>query len=263
MVEDQASHLGTGDRIAITVGLLAAAVAIAAVAFEHAYPDASTATWRIIFCVAVIVAVGALTFLIFDLVIRPRLRRSWAIATIGIIVFCILAASGGYVASNWPTSFLKSELPSSENPPAPTGPIISRLDHFILNCDVPPPAPGKTVLDTLWELQDYKQKLDILGDAIGVDFTMVTIRGGIRLEAEAVTEMAKQRMPMSKIGVTKFIFEIRRIDKYELVSVFVNLPPQFGFFGLIPPNPAAPDLIQVVQTVERFFGFRSGVCRIV
>ena len=184
--------------------------------------------------------------------------RSW----IGILLLCVLMG-GGYFASRWPTGFLKSEPPPSENPPAPTGPIMSRLDHFILRCDVPPPPPSKTGLDSLWELQDYKQKLDILGDAIGVAFTMVTIRGGVRLEVEAVTEMAKQRMPLSKFGMTKVILEIRRIDKYELVSAFVNLPPQIGFYDLIPPNPAAPDSILLIQTIERFLGVQPGVCQII
>jgi hypothetical protein len=128
---------------------------------------------------------------------------------------------------------------------------------------VPPPPPNKSITDLLWELQDYKQKLDILGDAMGIAFTMETIRGGIRIEADAVTDEAKQRIPaLSSIGVTKFVFEIRRFDKVALVSVIVKLPPNLAFYGWIPPNPAAPDTIQVISWTEHFFGWRPGSCHL-
>jgi hypothetical protein len=163
-------RLSTGDKIAIAVAILAAAIAIGVVAFEHAYPDASTATWRIIFYASVVIAIGALAYLIFDLVIKPRLpiritlsRRSWAIAIIGIVALCTLGGAS-YVASNWPVGFLQSQSPTATASER-EGPIMSRLDHFIMRCDVPPPPPSKTVNQTLADLSDYKQKLDILGDA--------------------------------------------------------------------------------------------------
>ena len=183
-------------------------------------------------------------------------------AVIGILIFCTLLGSG-YVASRWPFNFLRP--PSDDStPPELTGPITSRLNHFILSCDVPPSVPANTTTDWLWELHDYKQKLDVLGDAMGIVFTMETIRGGVRIEAEAATDEAKQRiLPLSSIGVTKFTFEIRRLDKIELVSVIVKLPPQLAFYGWIPPNPAAPDTILVVRWTEHFFGFKTGICHLI
>jgi hypothetical protein len=179
---------------------------------------------------------------------------------LGIVLFCVLIG-GGSVASHWPLNFLMS---SSGTPPELTGPITSRLNHFILSCDVPPPSPGKSVTGSLWELEDYKRKLDVLGDAMGVTFTMETIRGGVRIEAEATSDEAKQRIPsLSILGVTKFTFEIRRVEKVELVSVIVKLPPQFAFYGWIPPNPAAPDTKKLIYFVEHFFGFRPGICQLV
>jgi hypothetical protein len=64
-------------------------------------------------------------------------------AVIGILVLCALLGSG-YVASRWPLNFLRT---SSESPPHPeqTGPITSRLNHFILSCDVPPPPPTRAL----------------------------------------------------------------------------------------------------------------------
>lgn len=189
--------------------------------------------------------------------------RAW----VGILLLCILLG-GGYIGSHWPTAFLRTQVPSSGSAPTepsePSAPIASRLDHFILTCDVPPPPPSKTPLDSLWELRDYKEKLDIMGDAMGVAFTMVTIRGGIRLEGEAVTEEAKQRLlPLSSVGVTKFALEVRRVGQVEIISMIVKMPPQLAFYGWIPPNPLAPDTISVVHWLENFLGARRGACHVI
>ena len=218
MPESQSPRLATSDRIAIAVGILAAAVAVAAVALEHAYPDASTVMRRTLLFASVAVGIGAVFYLVCDLVVQPRLPKltsaTWTAdgkvsggkirAVVGVVVLCSLLGAS-YVASHWPTGFLQSEGQTPpESPQAEsTGPLMSRMSHFILSCNVPPPQPSKTPLDSLWELNDYKQKLDIIGDAIGVEYTMATIRGGVRLEAEAVTEEAKQRMPLSSVGVQK------------------------------------------------------------
>jgi len=262
MAESQDQRLPTGDRIAIASIILALAGGVGAVALEHAFPDASQMTWRYILFACIALGIGAAGYLIFDLVIRPRWASLSVKVILGITALCVLGGAG-YIAYHWPTRFLQSERPSSESPPEPTVPLLSRLDHFILNCDVPLPPPGKTVTDTFWELHDYKQKLDVYGDTIGVTFTMETIRGGVHIEAEATTEEAKRRIPLSSIGVTKITLEIRRINKYELVSVIVKLPPQYAFYGFIAPNPAAPDSILVVRTVEGFLGVQRGSCRIV
>jgi hypothetical protein len=277
MVQAPTHRLAIGDHIAIAVGILAAAVAIAAVALEHAYPEASTGTWRVLLFASAAVGAGAVFYLIYDLVARPRWSASLEPATwtsdgkvrggktraaLAIIALCILLGVG-FVASHWPTGFLKSQSPRPENLPETTGPLLSRLSYFVLNCNVPPPPPGKSLTDTLWELQDYKQKLDVLGDVLGVTFTMDTIRGGVRIDVEATTERAKERMPLSKIGVTKVTLEIRRIEKVEMVSVIVKMPPEYAFYDLIPPNPAAPDSILLVQTVEHFLGMQPRTCQIV
>lgn len=182
-------------------------------------------------------------------------------AAIGVLALSAILI-GGYVASHWPTNFLKSA--AGESPPPVSGPLTSRMNHLLMSCDVPPPPSEKTVTDSLWELHDYKQKLDILGDAIGLSFTMVTIRGGLRIEAEAATDEAKQRMlPLSSVGVTKFTIEIRRFDRVELVSVIIPLPPQLAFWALITPNPAASDTIAIVRRIEHFLGFKPGICQLV
>ena len=70
-------------------------------------------------------------------------------------------------------------------------------------------------------------------------------------------------MPLSSVGVTKVTIEVRRVDKAELVSVLMNLPPQLGFYKLITPIPTAPNSVLFVQVIERFLGIPSGACQLV
>jgi hypothetical protein len=189
--------------------------------------------------------------------------RPW----IGILLLCILMG-GAYVGSRWPTSFLHTDQSSpsgasGRTAPEITLPLASRLDHFILNCDIPPPV-GRTSEQFAAELDTYKKNMNIVGDAMGASYTITPIRGGIRIEAEAVTEEAKRRaLPFSAVGVTKLIIEVRRVEKQEIVSVLVNLPSQLAFFSLIPPNTAAPDTIVVRRWVEKLLGARDGACRVI
>jgi hypothetical protein len=185
--------------------------------------------------------------------------RAW----VGILLLCVLLG-GGFVSSHWPTTFLRTQSPvNADAPPELSEPIASRLDHFIMRCDRPVP-PGKTVEQSLAELNEFKQKLDIMGDALGLSFSMITIRGGVRLDIEVVSDEAKQRLgPLSSLGVTKLTMEVRRIGQVEIVSVFVKMPPQMAFYGWIPPNPKAPDTIAMVHRIEDFLGARHGICHII
>jgi hypothetical protein len=187
--------------------------------------------------------------------------RAW----IGVLLLCLLLG-GGYIGSHWPTAFLRtSKTLSSAETKAPeiTGPLVSRLDHFILRCDVPPPT-GKTVEQTLSELEEYKKNMGILGDALGLSITLVTIRGGIRMEIETVTEEAKQRiLPISSLGVTKLTLEVRRVGPMEIVSAYMKMPPQLAFYGWIPPNPIAPDTIAARQFIEHLLGVSDGTCHVI
>src|ERR1700730_11334783 len=111
---------------------------------------------------------------------------------LGVVLLCVLLGIG-YVGSHWPTTFLKTQSPvNADTPPEPSEPIASRLDHFIMRCDRPLSPPGKTVEQSLAELNEFKQKLDIMGDALGLSFSMITIRGGVRLDIEVVSDEAKQ-----------------------------------------------------------------------
>jgi hypothetical protein len=186
-------------------------------------------------------------------------------ALVGIVGLCLIVG-GGYIASHWPTAFLRSSRAPSATDigvSKATGPLASRLDHFILECDIPPPA-GKTVEQTIAELNEYKKNMDVLGDALGLSITLEAIRGGIRMEIEAVTDEAKRRtMPFSSLGVTKLTLEVRRVAKVESVSAFVKIPPQLEFFSLFPPNPLAPDTIAARQKIEQILGVRHGTCHVI
>jgi hypothetical protein len=217
--------------------------------FVLPHPYADYVGWSLIG----IAVIGLIFLAAYHAKSRGWRKRFWA----AIVVLLLCLSGGGYVAYHWPTNFLLSR---GGNLPTPEGPTMSRLDHFILRCYMP--APQKTVNQTLADLSDYKQKLDVLGDALGVKYTMVTINSGVRLEVEAVTEEAKQRFrPLG--GATKMTIEIRRIDQFEIVSAFVNLPSKFAFCGWIPPNPEAPDTINTIKAIENFLGVSHGTCQLV
>jgi hypothetical protein len=63
-------------------------------------------------------------------------------AAAGVVLLCLIVGIG-YVGSHWPTSFLRSASsePSGQKAAEFTVPLLSRLDHFILACDIAPPPP--------------------------------------------------------------------------------------------------------------------------
>lgn len=125
MVEMQKGRLAPSDRIALAVGIFAFAGALGAVALEHAYPDANPLVWRGILFACVVLGVGAVTFLIFDLAIWPR----WPVqfgrrvkAVLGVAILCSIFG-GILIASHWPISLETSQtqpVPSSPEPPPQT-----------------------------------------------------------------------------------------------------------------------------------------------
>jgi hypothetical protein len=220
MVEAQTRRLATGGRIAIAVGILAAAVAIAAVAIEHAYPGATTTTWRIIFFGSIAVAAFAVLYLVFDLVFRPRLSNLLStrirpnIQSIAASLFVIFALGGGlwYAASITPRDEPVSPPSNHDDtllvPPILVPPIgqpsskISRADKFIFACDIPP---------TPHQLEELQKQLKVLGEVIGFAVTVTDIEDGFKSAIEAETTEAKNRLISAGIipSVTKVMVEIR------------------------------------------------------
>ena len=66
-------HLGAGDRIAIAAFIGGLAGTLAAMALPLAYPDLPTWAGRLIFWPSFALMVLAMAFLIYDLIIRPRI----------------------------------------------------------------------------------------------------------------------------------------------------------------------------------------------
>jgi hypothetical protein len=275
MVDVQAAHLPTGDRIAITVGCLAAAVAIAAVAFEHAYPDATTATWRLILFGSIAIAVAAVLYLIFDLAIRPRfgasLTRVWSKApAIAASIFVIISFAGGlwYAAANTPTGEPTTTPPDVTATPTgvPTAnptQIISRADKFIFACDIPPPG-HLSAEKAVKQKEEFKKELKTWGEVIGFALTVVDIDSGFKVIIEAETDEAKNRLISGGViaSVTKLTFEVRRIGLKLIVSIYAELPKEAIILSLIPVNPDAPQIVTGKKQIAQFLGGKDDACRL-
>jgi hypothetical protein len=73
----QESHLGVGERIGLAAFVGGLGGTLAAMALPFAYPDLPVRLWQLIFWPSFAVLVGSSTYVIFDLLVRPRhLRKS-------------------------------------------------------------------------------------------------------------------------------------------------------------------------------------------
>jgi hypothetical protein len=81
-----------------------------------------------------------------------------------------------------------------ETPKAvPSSQLLSRLDHFIFACDVPPPN-AEAAAKFPQAREEMRQRFIVWGDVVGMSITVTDIRGGFRIDGEANTEEAKRRM---------------------------------------------------------------------
>jgi hypothetical protein len=153
------------------------------------------------------------------------------------------------------------EATSSSTLKAATSPgqLLSRLDHFIFVCDVPPPA-AEAAAKFPQAKEEMRQRYLVWGDVVGMSFTVTDIRGGYRIDAEAATEEAKRRMFVAgSAGATKFSIALRRIDQQIIVDVTSELPQ---LYGLIKLDPSSQDTRSIQQTVEKLAG-AEGKCHLV
>src|SRR5690348_7455066 len=86
-------RFSTGDRIALAAFVGGLAGTVAAMALPPAYPEASAWIWRFILWPSLLLLLGAIVFLIYDLAIRPRLSRQ-KLEPIHLIIFGLI---GGWL----------------------------------------------------------------------------------------------------------------------------------------------------------------------
>ena len=148
---------------------------------------------------------------------------------------------------------------------APSGMIFSRGDRYQFTCSVP--APSEDNPKTFPErFEAWKKSLQILGEAVGVEATVTTIEGGVRLELEPITEEMKRKLIMIGLppGVTKAIFEIRRVSPENvIVTIDANYPYLLRqLFSIFTPDPASKETLEMARQIERMLHFPEGVCRL-
>jgi len=197
--------------------------------------------------------------------------RGW----IGIALLAMVLGTGYVMISRVTALPPEIPLPLPRPPEAPQPPVsvplgtpqlISRGDKFLFACDIPAPAE-KTASQFPQKLQEYKNSMEIFGDAVGVTYTFFYIRGGIRMEMEVATDEMKRRVLMAVgiPGVTKLTLEIRRATPQQvIVSVYANLPEVLRqFCSLVTPDPSSPATIDGRKQIERILGVADGTCHII
>lgn len=180
--------------------------------------------------------------------------QSW----IGVLLLGLLLA-GGYLASHLPTAFLPPSAPQLPSQ------LLSSYGKYIFDCAIPPPS-NTAASDFQRQKEVAKQGIEAWGDAIGFTMTLSDIRGGIRIEAEATTDEAKNRMGiLGAIGVKKFALEIRRVGQHEIVSILIDIPATsvFSFFRLMPVDPNSADMVSTRKQIERIMGVSDGTCHMI
>jgi prepilin signal peptidase PulO-like enzyme (type II secretory pathway) len=132
---------------------------------------------------------------------------------------------------------------------SPSPQILSRLDHFIFACDVPPPD-SETAVKFPQAKEEMKQRFAVWGDVVGMAITVTDIRGGFRIDAEASTEEAKRRLFVAgAASATKASISVRRIDQQIIVDVTSILAP---IFGMMTPDPSSQDTLAIQGKVENW-----------
>jgi len=108
-----------------------------------------------------------------------------------------------------------------------------------------------------------RQNMKAWGEAIGFDFTVKDVTNGIRIELEATTDEAQRRLWIAaKVPVTKIWMELRRVDRWIVVSYVVDWPKGFDFFKVVRVDPDSQDMIDVRKRIEFILSLPEGKCKI-
>ena len=111
----------------------------------------------------------------------------------------------------------------------------------------------------------FKSNIQAWGDTIGVNVTLSTIRGGVKIEVLADTDEAKRRIFRSTgTAITKLIIEIRRVGEFETVTYSTDWSgPMKQLAELLGPVTPGPELDAAQKHAEHLLGVPAGSCRVI
>jgi hypothetical protein len=161
-------------------------------------------------------------------------------------------------------------IPDSQTSSISTAPVAeldrntlqSSEEKAVLRCDVPPPSDPTQFPR---QYQESKEGLGAYGDALGLDISLSTIRGGVRIVYAASSDEGKLRLwRATGTTITKFTLEVRRVGQYELLT-FVpernDVAPEVA--RRIPIQGPNELLHKFEQTMESLISAPSGACHLI
>jgi hypothetical protein len=148
--------------------------------------------------------------------------------------------------------------------PAPNGILQSTEAKGILRCDISLP-PTEDTIGFLNQLEIYKNQMEGLGDALGINISVTTIRDGLRVAFDANTDEGKERIwRATGTTVTKWNFELRRVGQSILVTFTADRPGlSESYLRTLPPQGDKESFERFERAVERMFGFPANTCHVV
>ncbi len=261
-------RLGLGDRIAIAGFVGGFAGTVAAMALPLAYPDMPVWVWRLIFWPSLTLLVGAVAYLIFDLLMRPKgfaLKPPlpWQKAIIAVLVVSgVLWFDYWYYSNvlNAPAVLVATETlpapPASRPTPPPAKPrLASTYKKMILVCDSPKPAKTMSKKEKQAEWDKYADLMEkIFGYSVKsrVGDDEVTFSITLKPEAEAAFPIQGQTYLIKRAGDKLFVSITNEVDNV------------FGiFFALAAVDSEEATAKQVIEKVEQLVHVEPGKCKFV
>jgi hypothetical protein len=223
--------------------------------------------WWAAVSLAAVIAVAAIAHMAWNG--RDRIKNFFArpakltvvflsIGAVGILVLGFIASIRIDISETTPSDQTSSIVDRA--PLLYSGPIQSTYGKFLFQCNAGPPVPDA---DARWPQtkEMLKSTYEIWGDVIGMVTRFSQIRGGFRIEYEATTEEAKDKMRRSgSVPTTKIAMEVRRVGVWIIVTELVDVPDALKFMSIMPPDPKSSDMIAMRRQVEAVLGFQDGKC---
>jgi hypothetical protein len=198
--------------------------------------------------------------------------RGW----IGLVLLCAVLAGGYRVVSRVTAPEIPLPVARPDEAPRPSvaGPapskpeLLSKSYKYILACDSPPP-PDMSPAEREKKKKEMEEAFQTWGDAIGLSYKFEDIRGGIKMQAEAVTDEAKARFGiLSAAGVTKIVMEMRRVASQIIIDIIIvypdSMPDMLKFLLAISKvDPDAANVVELRRNFERSLQLAEGKCRVI
>jgi len=253
-------RLGLGDRIAIAGFVGGFAGTVAAMALPLAYPNMPVWIWRLIFWPSLALLVGAVAYLVFDLLIRPKgfaLKSPlpWQKAIIAVLMGSGVLGFDYWYYSNVPNA---PAVVVSPPPPVPTTSptrpkLVSTYKKIILVCDVPRSGkvPSKKEKRAEWD-----RYIDLMEKIFGY-----SVKATVGDDEVTLTVLPQQGAPSMVIGQTLFF---KRSGDQIFVTITNDAPSVFGLiFALATFDREDATAKEIMNKVEQMVHAEPGKCKFV